>query len=79
MEHMKDPKITYIETLTEALDKLRKALPSKKFKDLQNMCSSAIEQIKTDAELDANKYFIIFKLSLETKLIKILEISLYYI
>lgn len=34
MEHMKDPKITYVETLTEALDKLRKALPNKKFKDL---------------------------------------------
>lgn len=43
------------------------------------MCSSAIEQIKTDLELDANKYFIIFKLSLETKIIKVLEISLYYI
>lgn len=75
---MRDPRSTYIETLTQAFERLKKVLSVKKYKDLCSMVTSAIQQVPTDEELDANKYFIIFKLALDTRITRVLEIALYF-
>lgn len=75
---MKDPYFPYIELLSSAIDKIGKALKNKKNKELRDMCTSIIESIKTDHTLDANKYFPVFKAALDSKITKVLEISLYY-
>ncbi|CAG9330937.1 unnamed protein product [Blepharisma stoltei] len=68
----------FSELLTQALEKIRKYLNSKKFKNLRENCNQALEQIKVDQTLDANKYFPIFKLALDSKNTKVLEHTLYY-
>ncbi|OMJ95949.1 hypothetical protein SteCoe_502 [Stentor coeruleus] len=79
MEYLKDPSSSYIELLSSAFDKISKTLTNKKNKDLRDICLSTIESIKKDLSLDANKYFPIFKLSLDSKITKVLEVTLYHI
>ena len=79
MEHMKDPYSAYIELLSSGLEKICKSLNTRKNKDLRDTCSSTIEAIKNDHSLDANKYYPVLKAALDSKITKVLEITLYYI
>ena len=76
---MKDPYSAYIELLSSGLEKICKALNTRKNKELRDLCSSTIESIKNDHSLDANKYFPVLKSALDSKITKVLEIALYYI
>lgn len=76
---MKDPYSAYIELLSSAFEKICRALSTRKNKETRDMCSSALEVIKNDHSLDANKYFPILKEALDSKITKVLEITLYYI
>ena len=54
----------------------------RKLKELRDMCSEGIEQVKLDADeetLNANKYFRIFKLALDTKIPRLTEQIIYHI
>jgi hypothetical protein len=65
----------YQQILVECLDKIRKTIP-KKFKELKDLCGDAIDLVKAeqpDTHLNANKYFRIFKLALDTKIPKLTE------
>lgn len=79
MEYLKDPSSAYIELLSSAFDKICKTLTNKKNKELRDTCLSTIESVKNDFTLDANKYFPIFKVALDSKITKVLEVTLYYI
>lgn len=76
---MKDPYSAYIELLSSAFEKICKALSTRKNKETRDMCSSALDVIKNDHSLDANKYFPIFKEALDSKITKVIETTLYYI
>ncbi|OMJ89408.1 hypothetical protein SteCoe_8405 [Stentor coeruleus] len=76
---MKDPYSAYIELLSSVIDKICKVLKNKRDKELRDMCLSIVESIKNDRSLDANKYFPVFKSALDSKITKVLEITLYYI
>lgn len=68
----------YSELLISAFEKIRKGINTRKHKDLKELCAAAIEQVKNDQSLDANKYFLIFKQALDSKNTKVLEHTLYY-
>lgn len=72
----------YSETLIAAFEKLKKVLNARKFKEVREMCDVAVQQVRSEREksdLDANKYFPIFKIALDSKVTKALEHSLYYL
>jgi brefeldin A-inhibited guanine nucleotide-exchange protein len=78
MEHMRDPYSAYTDLLSSAFDKIKKNLP-KKYRDLRDKCSLAMEQSKIDKSLDGNKYFPICKMALDTNITKVVEVTLYYL
>lgn len=77
MEYMKDPYSAFTELLTVTFTKLAQTL--KTHDEEKRLCERATLQAKTDRSLDANRYFPIIKRSIDTKLIKTVEIGLYYI
>jgi brefeldin A-inhibited guanine nucleotide-exchange protein len=82
MEQIQDPYQAYSETLIAAFEKLKKVCNARRLKEFRDMCEVAIQQVrseKTATDLDANKYFPIFKIALDTKVTKALEHSLYYL
>ena len=73
--------ILYEQLLVGCLDKIRKTIP-RKCKELRDLCGTAIDQVKADADdepLSANKYFRIFKLALDTKIPRLTEGILYHV
>jgi len=90
MEPVRDPYVQYSELLDKALEKIKKNVP-KKYKELKDLCTEAqgktlpsnatLEKIKLekDGPYDANKYFYILKLGLDTKITKLMEHLLYII
>ncbi len=90
MEPVKDPYIQYSELLIKAFDKIKKTVP-KKYKELKEQCNDAtgrsdylnwiVEKVKLEKEgpYDANKYFYILKMALDTKIAKLMEHILYII
>lgn len=58
-----------------------KKLAPKKYKELRTECDEAIEKVKTEENgpHNANQYFYIFKMALETKITKLMEKILYSI
>ena len=90
MEPVRDPYVHYSELLGKAFEKIKKYVP-KKYKQLRDLCTEAegkcsiliyyAEKIKTEKEPphDANKYFLIIKLALDTKITKLMEHLLYII
>lgn len=91
MEPVRDPYVQYSELLIKAFEKIKKTVP-KKYKELKELCNEAIgkylcfwfhllEKVKLEKEgpYDANKYFYIFKLALDTKITKLMEHVLYII
>ena len=76
---MKDPYTAYSELLVPAFEKISKLVNSRKHKELKELCNKAAEQVKSDKSLDANRYFPILKMVLETKNAKVVELGLYYV
>ena len=79
--------------MNKAFEKIKKLVP-KKYKELKDLCTEAqgnltlylsslciIEKVKLekDGPYDANKYFYILKLGLDTKITKLMESLLYII
>lgn len=79
----KTPTETYKELMDESFAKIKKTLPAKKYKELLDLCNVAHEQVlkvgNEREELNANKYFYIFKLALESKIPRLMEFLLYRI
>ena len=92
MEAVRDPYLQYSGLLSKAFEKIKKTVP-KKYNELKNICTEAqgrhyisifkflIEKIKLekDGPYDANKYYYILKLGLDTKITKLMESLLYII
>ena len=92
MENLSDPQTLYQEILQTAFEKIKKNLP-KKYKEIREMIVTYLgklrerlhhpnfgtEQLKQDKDLNANKYFGVFKLCIETKDPKLIETSIYHI
>jgi hypothetical protein len=93
MESLNDRPSMYADFLNNPIEKIRKLLP-KKHKDLRELLSrtqgnflsevlinSYKEDIKLEKEQEpnANKHYLLFKLSIQTKNSKIIEICLYYL
>lgn len=93
MEPVRDPYVQYSELLNKAFEKVKKNVP-KKYKELKDLCTEAqgmhsvfnhvawyTEKVKLerDGPHDANKYFYILKLALDTKITKLMEHILYII
>lgn len=77
--------------MNKAFEKIKKTVP-KKYKELKDLCTEAqgkqpletimmIEKIKLekDGPYDANRYFFILKLGLDTKITKLMEHILYIV
>jgi len=71
--------VIYRELLTSAFDKIKRSLNNRKQKPIKDSCTSANEQALHDRDLDANKYFPIFKQALDTQATKTVEVTLYYL
>jgi hypothetical protein len=69
--------------MDECFTKIKKTLPLKRYKELLDLCNIAhdqVMQLKDDKEqLNANKYFFIFKLALESKIPRLMEFLIYRI
>ena len=91
MEPPRDPYAQYSELLGKAFEKIKKYVP-KKYKQLRDLCTEGegkksfglkryIEKIKNEKEgpYDANKYFFLLKMGLDTKITKLMEHLLYII
>ena len=73
--------VLYEQLVSGCLEKIKNTVP-RKLKELRDMCSEGIEQVKLDADeetLNANKYFRIFKLALDTKIPRLTEQIIYHI
>jgi hypothetical protein len=68
--------------LTSSLEKIKTLLP-KKYADFKKLIEKSLEQIgeikhdKSRFDVNANKYFIIYKMGIETKQSKVIECCLY--
>ena len=65
----------FVFIITDFLDKVKKNLP-KKYSRLRELANTHTDLIAMDSTTNANKYFIIIKLCVETKQIKLLDLSL---
>ena len=62
-------------------DKIKKTVP-KKSKELRDICDEATNEVNKESNepvLNANKYFRIMKLALDTKIPRLTEQILYYV
>ena len=89
-ENLYDQHALYKELLYTCFEKVKKHL-QKKYKEIAQLISqytgfsfilksvNILDQIKEDRELNANKYYGIFKLCIETRDTKLVETSIYYL
>lgn len=89
-ENLYDQNALYKELLYTSLDKIKKHL-QKKYRDIAQLITQytgltfisnilhKLDQIKDDRDLNANRYYGIFKLCIETRDTKLVETSIYYL
>jgi Sec7-like guanine-nucleotide exchange factor len=70
---------TYQQLLVAAFEKTKKALNTRKFKDLRTAFKQAIEEAKSDNTYNADRYFPLLKQALDSKITKAVETVLIYI